>query len=137
MSFERGTLSTTKGFEQNLKELADAGFMKILAERCLVDLGLNRAYEAKTLLLEHVSSCLHQARAANEALAFTAPGLLHVDEPDFDPNDIVILNGTVFFYQGMKDSGTLEFNNLLGTRKSFSAEYVKPRRIYRFKDSIG
>ncbi len=136
MSFERGTLSTSKSFEQISRELADAGFMKILAERSLDEHGLNRAYEAKTLLLEHVSSCLHHARAAHQALAFTAPGLQHVDETDFDQNDIVQFNDNIFIFGGMKDSNTLNFTSMLGENKSYSAEYIQPRRIYGFKDSI-
>ncbi|MFC1740127.1 hypothetical protein ACFL0N_01450 [Pseudomonadota bacterium] len=136
MSFERGTLSTTAGFHQYMDDLADAGYMKIIAERCLAEHELDRAYEAKTLLLEHVTTCLHHARAASEALTFTAPGLQHVDETIIEQNDIVDLKDELFLFNGVKESNTLNFTNMFGTTKSFRVEYVNPRAIYSFKSSL-
>ena len=135
MSFERGTLSTTEGFDDYMNALADAIFMKILAERQLEFGGLNRAYEAKTILLEQVTACLHHSKAAHNALSFTKPGLKHLCDSDITPNDIVTVSGNVFLYKGPRDSSTFEFVDMVGNHKSFVAEYVQPNRIYRFSDS--
>ena len=108
--------------------------MKILVERCLEQNDLDRNYEAKNLLLEELSKCLHHGRAANEALVFAKPGLKHVDEPDFEANDIVCLNEEVYVFRRKRDRDILEFTTLLGKSKPFAAECVQPRRIFRFKD---
>jgi HKD family nuclease len=132
MSIEKGTLSTIEGYDKCAEELTDAALMIISAERCLEEHGLDRRYEARTVLLEDVSKCLRHGKAAHEALAFTIPGLKHVDMPDFEVNDLVVLNGEIYVFKRRKDNKYLEFSDMMGNSRSFSKEYVQPRKICGF-----
>ena len=136
MTYDHGTLSTTTGFEENLDGLADACLLKVLAERILEKHEVSRAYEAKSVLLEHASSCLRHAYAANSALTFALPGLEHIDDFEFEPHDIVELKGDILLFNGISGENSLTFVNMLGGSKSYGAGYVQPRRIYRFQNSL-